>query len=215
MEISPILLAELLFFSFLFGILLGAVNDVNRIIRVFWGQKYSKRDFASLYSFFKVDREALLRPNEDIKSSTLKNVLIFLQDILFMIISAFGIVMLNYEFNDGKFRLFGPFAVLCGFLLYFFTVGKLIMAVSEPIAIIFRILIGKFLKIIITPIRIASHLISKITGKILNLIKKELEKRENMRYNKIRSREVLAFANIGFVNKLPDENIDQEAEYEG
>ena len=50
MEISPFLLSLLLGWSFVWGVILGVLNDVNRIIRVFCGEVYSKKHFGKLCS---------------------------------------------------------------------------------------------------------------------------------------------------------------------
>lgn len=200
MEISPLRLAELLFFSFVLGIALGIVNDANRLIRAFCGQRYSKRKFDKLYSFFNIDREAATRRHSMPRKKIAVNVLIFFQDIVFLTVAAFGIIILNYDLNDGKFRIFSVLAAACGFAVYFFTVGKLIVALSEPIVIILKISLTWIFKTIIAPFKFIFELALKLAKKILSLIKKELEKRGNMRYNKIRKREIAALADNGFLS---------------
>ena len=71
MEISPFLLAKLLLYSFFLGILIGVFYDVNRIIRIFLGERYSEGHFERLYSiklpFLKKDKIFLEVIFEDLK----------------------------------------------------------------------------------------------------------------------------------------------------
>ena len=111
MEISPFLLTLLLSWSFVFGVILGVINDMNRIIRVFCGVRYSEKRFGKLYELvLPVVHRPLLRSENKFHKKALA-VLIFFQDIIFFILAGVGIILLNYEFNEGRFRFFTVFAV--------------------------------------------------------------------------------------------------------
>ena len=133
MEISPLLLSLLLLWSAVFGAVLGMINDVNRIIRVFLGVRYTQNGFERLYKY---PLPILKKPLGELKTLPKRgfvSVIIFLQDLLFFIIAGVGVAILNYEFNEGKFRIFTLLAILVGFLLYYFTIGKLVILASELI----------------------------------------------------------------------------------
>ena len=135
MEISPFLLTLLLSWSFAFGLILGVVNDMNRIIRVFCGIKYSKRLFGKLYELnLPVVHRPLTRRENKFHKKALA-VLIFFQDIIFFIVAGVGIILLNYEFNEGRFRFFTVLAVIIGFLLLIVS-SRLVMSNTETILLI-------------------------------------------------------------------------------
>ena len=113
MELSPILLSKLLFYSFLWGLALGAVNDVSRIIRVFFGVRYSIKRFNKLYSAIKFEWKREAKRND-----VILNTVIFLQDFFLMLMAAGGIVVLNFYLNYGDFRIFTVFVMLIGGVLW-------------------------------------------------------------------------------------------------
>lgn len=188
MEISPFLLTLLLSWSLAFGVLLGVVNDLNRIIRVFCGVKYSEKRFGRLYELvLPVVHRPLLRKENKFHQKALA-VLIFFQDIIFFIVASIGIILLNYEFNEGRFRFFVVIAVSIGFLLYYFTLGKVVMTVSEGIvflikatflvvfSIMFRpfVVLGTFLINNLKKITLFSNItIANIQKKLYNKYKKK------------------------------------------
>ena len=136
MELSPLLLSKLLFYSFILGIALGILNDIWRITRVFFGVRYSSERFERLYSRLKMKREYNSAENK-LRQLPL-NVIIFLQDLVFMIIAAVGIVFLNYYLNDGEIRLFTVISAVIGCALWYMSFGKLVIMFSEPIVMLIK-----------------------------------------------------------------------------
>jgi hypothetical protein len=82
------------------------------------------------------------RKHEPKEHSRLDDVLIFFEDLLFALISSVVICVFIYYMNSGQFRGLAFVGVLLGFLLYYLTVGKLMLY-------LFGLLIGflKFLTI--------------------------------------------------------------------
>ena len=120
MEISPFLLSLMLAWSAVWGCALGLIYDINRITRVFFGVRYTNERFDRLYEIkLPVIKTSLKRSSGKICKGAL-SVIIFFQDIIFFVIAGIGIVLLNYEFNDGVFRWFTVFAAMAGFLIYHF-----------------------------------------------------------------------------------------------
>ena len=198
MEISPLLLLRLLLNALVFGLFLGILNDGSRIVRVFCGVRYSKKSFRSLYAR---DLPLIHRPLERREHDRLHrwalSALIFVQDILLLVVAAVGTVLLQYEYNSGRFRFFVLPAVLLGFLVYYFTVGRGMMIISEAIAFVIRatiLILGclllrpivKFLVIIFKKLKkYAENLcffIAKRTKKLYNISERKicvrLEKRK-------------------------------------
>ena len=130
MEISPLALSILLISSFLWGGLIGVLNDANKMIRVFLcGESFYERH-EKMIRFFKLKK---IKKKALFLNKTYINVLIFIQDVFSIIIATVGLVLLNYYYNDGYFRLFTFFAFVLGFVIYYFTIGKIVVAFSEYI----------------------------------------------------------------------------------
>ena len=123
MEISPLTLSLLLLYSLLYGICVGIFNDINRIVRVFFGVRYTNISFQRLYTFLKIQNKEDSNTEKNIKREKIKNIylniLIFIQDILFFLFVASGIVLLNYYFNDGRFRIFTVLAMAFSAIVYY------------------------------------------------------------------------------------------------
>ena len=199
MEISPFLLTLLLSWSFVFGVILGVINDMNRIIRVFCGVRYSEKRFGKLYELvLPVVHRPLLRSENKFHKKALA-VLLFFQDIIFFILAGVGIILLNYEFNEGRFRFFTVFAVFIGFLLYYFTIGKVVMMVSEGIAFFIKATILVAFSALFRPfVLICGFLTKKLKniGLFLNITLANIQKKL---YNRYRRKEMIKKSSKGFL----------------
>ena len=156
MEISPYMLLLLLIYSFLFGVSAGVLNDINRIIKTFCGVQYSKKRFDALYdrAFPLIGRLTRLRGEKKGRKIFI-SILMFFQDILLFVYLGCGIVVLNYYFNRGEFRFYTVFAAGVGFVLYYFTVGKLVVPVFEVIVFFLRVAVKTLTFILIHPFVLA------------------------------------------------------------
>ena len=196
MELSPILLSKLLFYSFIFGLALGALNDVFRITRVFFGVRYSNKHFLKLYSALKLREETGKK-----KRGVLLNTLICLQDILFMACAGFGIVILNYYLNDGEIRFFTVFSMVIGIVLWYMSIGKVIIFFSEPIVVILKFATFTMLRILSAPIRYFIRFCRKTYKKISHKVRKSIANNRNMRYNKRKEKYYGDLSCFGFFGK--------------
>ena len=98
MEISPILLAKMLFVAFLFGIQSGVVYDAGRVLRALLLGEVKSVRLKRLYDF-KIKFSGRTFGESDKKSSLIfKNIIIFLCDFFWIIYSFFGLYMINYSF---------------------------------------------------------------------------------------------------------------------
>lgn len=201
MEISPLFLTLLLLGGFLFGIFLGILNDGNRIVRVFLGVRYSKKHFRSLYErpLPIVHRPLRVTEGGRIRRGVLGAV-IFLQDLLLFVVGGVGCVLLQYEYNSGRFRFFLLPAIVFGFLLYYFTVGKCVMLVSEAIAFgikaTFCILGSLCMRPVVKIFRFFVKNLKKTTGFFQFLIAKRTKKL----YNIHKKQEWLHMAEVGCIS---------------
>lgn len=185
MEISPYMLALLLVYSLLFGISAGVVGDVNRIIRIALGMRNTnweskKRGARRLYSAASI-------------------IFIAVGDILLFAYMGVGIVVLNYYLNRGIFRIYSIAAAAVGFLLYYFTVGRVVMFFAERIIRALRFVISWIVRIVTAPFRFFLRLLLRAAKKLFEKFCFAIAKRKNMRYNKIKREELRARSRCGFV----------------
>ncbi len=199
MEISPFLLSLLLGWSFVWGLILGILNDVNRIIRVFCGVAYSKMHFGKLYEInLPIVHRPLGKSEGKIHNKAL-SLLIFFQDIIFFIVTGVGITILNYEFNEGRFRFYTVLAVIFGFVLYYFTLGKIVMMVSEGIVFFIKAAILVIFSAILHPFVILGHFFAKKLKKIALFLNITIANIRKKLYNINRKKRMIDMSSKGFL----------------
>ena len=199
MEISPFLLALLLGWSFVWGVILGVLNDVNRITRVFCGKVYSKKYFGKLYELtLPIVNRPIERKESGLRKKSL-SVLIFFQDIIFFAIAGIGITVLNYEFNEGRFRFFTVFAVVSGFIIYYFTVGKIVMMLSEGIVFFIKATILIIFSAICRPFVILGHFWAKKLKKTTLFLYITIANIQKKLYNINRKKKMIKKSSTGFL----------------
>ena len=184
MEISPYMLSLLLLYSLIFGVSAGAVNDINRIVRIAIGLRNTTG-------------ESRARRVGRIYDS-LGVVLISIQDILLFAYMGVGVAVLNFYLNRGIFRIYSVFATAVGFTLYYFTLGRVVMFFSERIIRAIRFVLGRILKIVSAPIRFLIRLLYGGAKKLYEKSRFAIAKRKIMRYNKIKREELMGMASCGF-----------------
>ena len=159
MEISPYMLTLLLFYSLMFGMVCGAVNDAFKITR------------ALLFSEAK-------------KKNVMLSVVMFLEDMLLVIFIGCGVVALNFYLNRGQFRAYSILALAVGFAVYYFTIGKLVGVISGYVVRLIRAVVRIIYSVVSYPIRLVARGVKKIFLYSVKKIKLAIEKIRVMRYNK-------------------------------
>lgn len=113
MEISQSVYGLVFIYSLIIGALLGIVYDIFRIQRI---------TMAS-----------------DVKHlQIIKDIIIFIEDIIFSVISAVVIIIMIFHVNNGRIRWFALFGAGIGFLIYYHTAGRIVMICSERIIAFIR-----------------------------------------------------------------------------
>ena len=139
MEISQFGFILLAVYSFLFGILLGVAYDIIRIQRVLLGVEYRSKKQRINYRDIElpiIKKKAYFE--QKAVSKGILNVYIALGDILFVTLCGVITVLVAYAYNSGRVRVIILIGLLVGFLIYYFTIGKLVMKLSELIAFLLR-----------------------------------------------------------------------------
>ena len=82
-----------------------------------------------------------------------KDFIIYVQDILFWILTGFILMYSTFIFNDGEFRFFLLIGVCIGFVTYLFTLSKIFIKTNVSILKFIKKFISKILKILLIPIK--------------------------------------------------------------
>ena len=104
MEISQSVYGLITICSVIIGFILGVIYDIFRIRRI-------------------------TMESENI----IKNIIIFAEDIIFAVISAVIMVLMIYHLNNGRIRWFFIFGAGIGFIVYYNTIGRIVIICSEKI----------------------------------------------------------------------------------
>ena len=176
MEVSQLSLISLLFFLALWGGLIGLLDNVNKALRIFLFENLELRKFKVKNAFFAT--------------------FVFFQDFFFIIIAFIGIILLNFYFNNGLFRFLPLLSFGIGFVIYYFTLGKLLMLILRPIVLFTRRFVVGTLRSIYV------FLIEFIIKKLVRTIKKSIAKKRNIKYNKKRRYQLIKLSECGFLEEI-------------
>ena len=200
MEISPLRLFYLLISSFAFGHLLGVLYDLHRIIRVLFGVRYTQNRPQMLFAH---PLPLLRRPLREIRQGRMKkmllSVVIFFQDVFLGCAAGIGLVILNYVFNDGQLRFYTVLAMTAGFFLYYVTIGKLVIFLSEWIVFFLRAIFAILLYLLSRPVVWIYTVLEKTVKKTSSNLKKALANHRKKVYNINKVKNSLQLADHGFL----------------
>ena len=142
--------AGLIIKAALLGVILGALYDVFRILRL------SASSTAPRGAFFEKikPRGRLFRPRKPRKvRKTFKNIAVFIEDIAFFILCAAAEILFFLKENNGEIRIYCLIFTLCGFVLYHVFPGKIVIYFSSAIIFSVKCLLYWTLYIIIVPVK--------------------------------------------------------------
>ena len=87
-------------------------------------------------------------------------VLLFWEDLLFMLTAAVALILLCYYGNDGRIRASAIIGIACGFFVYMQTVGRLMIRLSEALTAWIRKILAFLWRVASLPFRWIGRLIS-------------------------------------------------------
>ncbi len=193
MEISPLDILRLLFYAFVFGCACGVINDINRLIRAGVGEDNSKKNKSKLYNKkIPLLGRALKMP--DTNNKIIQAILLMITsalDLTLFFVAGAGCAILNFYFNSGRVRIYSVIAILFGFLIYYFTIGKITVRIFKPLIFIIRATFAVLFKLVFTPFYVFGRFLIKNVKKLYQNINKTLAKRVSRVYNNIKKRESL------------------------
>ena len=184
-----------------FGMTVGVVMDLHRLSRILFGVRYSPKTFEAWYQ---KPLPLIHRPLRPIRQGRLRRlclpILMFVQDVLLFVFAAVGTVILNYYFNQGRFRLYTVLAVLLGFLIYYGTVGRLVMLVSEGIVLILRSVCTVIFVLFSRPICLFVGFFGKNAKKTVKNLGNAIAKKRKRVYNKHKKNKIMRQSEQGFLD---------------
>ena len=202
MEISPILLAKMLFYALVLGAFTGVFYDVQGVISAFFGVCTQEKMIAWKLPLIKKGL-TLKKANKQI----FKNVILFFGDFLTVLFAGAGVIILNYSFNKGQFRFFTVIGTFVGFVCYFFTVGNITKRILPTLAFFVKYCVFSFFVLLGYPLYSFLKIIFKFVIKIFFLFKIILENRRKKVYNIYEKVCFLDLAKNGFLDKTVLEKI--------
>jgi hypothetical protein len=213
MEVSMQSQAIFLAFATLIGIALGLLYDALRISRIFMGVKYAHKtvEKLDLLNLPLIGRAADKKSSKGMKifKNSVVDTVVFIEDIVFFIICAAVLVVCIFAASYGEARSFAFAGCAAGFFAYFFTLGRLVMFLSEYVVFGIRTFIRYFIFFTINPIlwlyKRIKYIIIRETKKLAAFISRKISSaRENIRAKKakrILCAELLSLSKKGFIKE--------------
>ena len=158
-------------YSFILGLIFGAVYDIIRILQLLCG-------------ILPEDDEPEKRPGRI--PARLRFVILLLYDAVTMLLFGAAFSVFVYWANDGEFRWFMAAGTVGGFALWHATAGRLVMFFSEKITALLRFLLRLF---VLTPLlwlfrgvrRCAERLARQTFGRLVRTLRRRIAPRRTDR----------------------------------
>ncbi len=174
---------QLILFFLFPGILLGAVYDLFRILRL------ARTDpkgaiVPKLYAHFKIERKVRLQSER--KKERFLYAMVFAEDVLFCLIAAVTEILLFYHLNGGVIRIYGLLLSALGFFLYRMSLGRLVIGMAKKIIRLGRQLIYIVFMVFLTPLILMTRLGKKV---YICIHKKHTKRKKRKKKEKTEERE--------------------------
>ena len=202
-RIDPERLMGMLLWGIVCGIGLGLVWDVIRITRVLLGVNYPSRGVGRLYACsLPLLGKKVSRPSatEMLWQRILRGAAILTEDFFFGILWGIVMTLLIYFTNDGIPRAMAPVGMLSGFLLYYHTVGRLVLLTMEGIIFVLRAAGCYAVAILLFPFRLLIRLWRLTLGAYLSKTAARLQRRRAEKYHEKMLAELRMHAECGWLS---------------
>ena len=104
------------------------------------------------------------------KSFKTPDIITYLEDFLFWIITGIYLIFIIFKFSFGQIRLFMFASLILGFALYILTISKFFIKLNVKIITILKKIISKILKVILYPFKFLTKLLKRIIFKPITFI---------------------------------------------
>ena len=202
-RIDPDRLMGMLLWGILCGAALGVLWDIFRLTRVMLGVPYPSRGAKSMYErplpFLKRPLGLRSEGRSRIRAGV-RIAVIFLEDVVFGVVGAAVMILLVYVTNDGVFRVMAPAGMLIGFCLYYVTVGRLVLSLSQMIVFCLRAGMLYLVTLLLLPPRLAVRLWKRTVGAWIARVLLRCRRHREVRYHQKMLGELLRLAESGWQN---------------
>lgn len=124
--------------SVVLGLFLGALYDVIRIIRALFGISYVNKFTGKLKGIrLPFIKNPLTKEKRGARA--FENIVIFITDILYFLIVTLIMMVYIYHINSGTVRWYIFLGAILGLLLYYVTLGRLVISISEYIVFFLKV----------------------------------------------------------------------------
>lgn len=121
------------------------------------------------------------------RSFKTSDIVTYLQDILFWVLTGFILLYSIFTFSNGEIRFYMFLGVFLGCLIYMLIFSKYFININVKIILILKKVIGKILSIIIFPIKMIIKFIKKIFFKPINFVTINIKKFKTNYQKKIKN----------------------------
>ncbi len=117
------------------------------------------------------------------KTFKTKDIVTYIEDIVFWILTGFIVLYSIFTFNNGEIRLFMFLAILIGIIIYILLISSYFIKINVMILTTLKNIISKTIKIILIPFKYLYLLIRKIFFKPISFVIINLRKSSTKFYN--------------------------------
>lgn len=121
------------------------------------------------------------------RSFKTSDIVTYLQDILFWILTGFILLYSIFTFSNGEIRFYMFLGVFLGCLIYMLLFSKYFIKINVKIILVLKNIIGKIILIIIFPIKIIIKFIKKMFFRPINFVTINIKKIKSNCQKKIKS----------------------------
>lgn len=121
------------------------------------------------------------------KSFKTSDIITYIQDVLFWILTGFILLYSVFTFSNGEIRLYMFFGVFIGGLIYMLMFSKYFININVKIILTFKNIIQKIISIIIFPLKIIIKFMKKVFFKPIKFITINITKCKINSQNKIKN----------------------------
>lgn len=120
------------------------------------------------------------------RSFKTSDIVTYLQDILFWVLTGFILLYSIFTFSNGEIRFYMFLGVFFGCLIYMLIFSKYFININVKIILVLKKVIGKILSIIIFPIKAIIKFIKKFFFKPINFVTINIKKYKTNYQKKIK-----------------------------
>ena len=197
MEIFPLEMLKWTLWTFFCGVAMGIVYDVLRLSRVMLGFHYISSKSALIKNKF--TERFPIKNNIDITNKISFKIILFFEDLAFVLAFALVFILVLFYGNSGIFRLVFLIAIVLGFFAYYFSLGKITILFFDVWVIYIRTLVCYLIYYLLLPFRYIMGKIKLILKKIRCIFIQRLENIKIKRYNKKERERLLDLSKKGMI----------------